>query len=110
MDLGGGMDLKSCIGLVCGEGNGRNQLWVAKMLLHWRAYAGKDNIEDELAFTQYVAFSQLVHEIDQTPICVCSRWRSDDKMDHTLDHCLFCKKRKNEGVEEWFRLKPSTSF
>lgn len=95
-----GMDLNYSFFLVCRGGNDKNQLWVAKVLLLFRAYAGRKNIGVKLTFIQYMECSPPIIQRDHRLGSVCLWWSTDDEMDHPVESRAFSKNRKYMMIGE----------
>lgn len=64
-------------------------MWVARVLLFFKKYAGRNNIGEEVTFILYIDCSHPIDEIDQTLGRVCLRLSTCNEMDHTLDPGTF---------------------
>lgn len=49
-----------------------------------KAYAGKDNIGEELTSIQFMECSSAIDKLNQMQNFVCVPWITDDEMDQTV--------------------------
>lgn len=61
------------------------------MLLHFKAYAEKDSIRDELAFNRHTECIHSIGEIHEGLGCLCLRYSTDDDLNHMVSQETFGK-------------------
>lgn len=65
---------------------------------------------DELAFVQYMAYTNSLDFPDQTLACVCLFWSAEDDHNHTKSLQTAKRKRFLPAVREWLGAEPFRSI
>lgn len=105
-----GKGLNNSIALVYKCGIEKKLFWFAKVLLPFRAYAGKEIIGEKLSFFQYMECSCPIGERYQTLDCVCLGWSGNDEMDHTMESETFSNEGITGMIHEWFGVDAFSSI
>ena len=91
------------------EEEGKDTVWVAKVLSLFRVRGCTEKSEKQLAFVQYMCVSKPLNGVDQALGCVCLRWDTEDGVDHTL-HTSSVLRHDHIHAGAWFGLVPFHSI
>lgn len=76
------------------------QVWAVKVLLQFRAYAGREKIEEELTFIKHIKYSHPIDETDPTLGFTFLRNSMDDEKYQMTDLWTFLKRGRTVMIEE----------